>query len=42
LEQKKVKIIKKREETYEKLITFEDPNGHWLELFEPAKKKEDI
>lgn len=23
-----------REESYGKLLTFEDPNGHWLELFE--------
>lgn len=25
-----------RDEGYGKLLTFEDPNGHWLELFEPA------
>ncbi len=23
-----------RQENYGKLLTFEDPNGHWLELFE--------
>ena len=25
-----------RKEKYGKLLTFEDPNGHWLELFEPV------
>lgn len=35
LEQNKVKIIKDvREESYGKIFTFEDPNGHWLEVFE--------
>lgn len=24
-----------REETYGKLLTFEDPDGHWLEFYEP-------
>lgn len=34
----KVKIIGSlRVEPYGKLLTFEDPNGHWLELFEPTK-----
>ena len=23
-----------REESYGKLLTFEDPDGHWLEFFE--------
>lgn len=26
-----------REEKYGKVLTFEDPNGHWLELFEPIE-----
>ena len=26
-----------RKENYGNLQTFEDPNGHWLELFEPKK-----
>ncbi len=26
-----------RKEGYGKLLTFEDPNGHWLELLEPHK-----
>ena len=38
LHKKKVKIVKIREESYGKLLTFEDPNGHWLELFEPKSK----
>ena len=33
-----IKIINIREEEYGKLLTFEDPNGHWLELFEPKEK----
>ena len=36
LEEKGVKIVGDiRNEDYGKLLTFEDPNGHWLELFEP-------
>lgn len=43
IEQMKSKLIKNnvklinniRNEEYGKLLTFEDPNGHWLELFEP-------
>ena len=32
----KVKLIGAiRAESYGKLLTFEDPDGHWLELFEP-------
>ena len=27
-----------RDEEYGKLLTLEDPNGHWLELFEPTQK----
>ena len=35
LDEKGVKIIGDiRIEDYGKLLTFEDPNGHWLELFE--------
>ncbi len=30
-----VKIVQIREEDYGKLLTFEDLNGNWLELFEP-------
>lgn len=38
LQQYSVKLISEiRNEPYGKLLTFEDPNGHWLELFEPAK-----
>ena len=34
----KVKLIGDiRKEKYGKLLTFEDPNGHWLELFEPSE-----
>ena len=41
----KVKLVKNgvnvigdiRSKSYGKLLTFEDPNGHWLELFEPAR-----
>ena len=36
LELNKVKIIQTKKERYGTLLTFEDPNGHWLELFEPA------
>ena len=28
-----------REEPYGKLLTFEDPDGHWLEFFEPHPPK---
>lgn len=36
LETREVNIIGGiRKEEYGKLLTFEDPNGHWLELFEP-------
>lgn len=36
LQKQSVKIIGDiRHEPYGKLLTFEDPNGHWLELFEP-------
>jgi len=31
-----------RNEVYGKLLTFEDPNGHWLELYEPIKPVADI
>ncbi len=31
-----VKIIQVKKESYGTLLTFEDPNGHWLELFEPV------
>ena len=36
LESCNVKIVRIREEKYGRLLTFEDPNGHWLELFEPS------
>lgn len=26
-----------RNESYGKLLTFEDPDGHWLELYEEGK-----
>jgi len=36
LESYRIKLIGDiRKEDYGKLLTFEDPNGHWLELFEP-------
>ncbi len=28
-----------KNESYGKLLTFEDPNGHWLELFEPILER---
>ncbi|AEW22617.1 VOC family protein [Tannerella forsythia] len=28
-----------RKEPYGKLLTFEDPDGHWLEFFEPHPQK---
>ena len=28
-----------RKEPYGKLLTFEDPDGHWLEIFEPHPQK---
>lgn len=38
LEEKGAKIIGDiRVKDYGKLLTFEDPNGHWLELFEEGK-----
>lgn len=38
LENHNVKIIGDvRNESYGKLLTFEDPNGHWLEVFEPKE-----
>jgi len=38
LEEHGVRIIGDiRCEPYGTLLTFEDPNGHWLELFEPAE-----
>jgi len=30
-----VKLIQKRKTIYGALLTFQDPNGHWLELYEP-------
>ena len=36
LKQRSVKLIGAiREEPYGKLLTFEDPDGHWLEFYEP-------
>ena len=36
LKQRGVKLIGAiREEPYGKLLTFEDPDGHWLEFYEP-------
>ncbi len=38
LKRKNVKIIGKiRTESYGKLLTFEDPDGHWLEFFQNGK-----
>ncbi len=35
LKEKRVKLIGTiRNESYGELLTFEDPNGHWLEFFE--------
>ena len=35
IESEKKLIGNIRKEKYGKLLTFEDPNGHWLELFDP-------
>lgn len=35
LKEKKVKMIGEiRTEPYGKLLTFEDPDGHWLEIYQ--------
>ena len=40
---KKVKLIGNiRNESYGKLLTFEDPDGHWLEFFENTKNTEKL
>lgn len=40
LEENGVKTIGEiKNESYGKLLTFEDPNGHWLELFEPKLRR---
>lgn len=35
LQELKVKIIQKQVEPYGTLLTFQDPDGHWLEFYEP-------
>ena len=36
-----VRIVGKiRIEPYGKILTIEDPNGHWLELFQPSKVRQ--
>lgn len=36
LEKKGVKFVGEiRRDSYGNILTFQDPNGHWLELFEP-------
>ena len=38
LKMSKTKIIGDiRAESYGKLLTFEDPNGHWIEFYEPRR-----
>lgn len=37
LQDLKVRIIRKSAESYGTLLTFEDPDGHWLEFYEPRK-----
>lgn len=39
LKNKKVKLIGTiRNESYGKLLTFEDPDGHWLEFYQKVEK----
>jgi metallothiol transferase len=41
LDENSVKIIQVRDKAYGRLLTFEDPNGHWLELFQPKSRGAD-